>query len=180
MSGHPELGGPMPFATLLLSVVMFGPVALEPITETSVLDAPTRHIRAMHDSTRALLRRGFRESPSFAALVKRLQQSDVYVYIEQVDRLPGGLEGRLMMLPRAHEHRYVRIQLAMRGAPEDCIAVLGHELQHAVEVADAEDVFDEAGMNRLYQKIGIRGGEHLYDTAAAQQMGRTVRRELVS
>ncbi len=170
----------LPFATLLLSVVMFGPAALEPITETSVLDAPTRHIRAMQGSTRTLLRRGYRESPSFAALVKRLQRSDVYVYVEQVDRLPGALEGRLMMLPRAHEHRYVRIQLAMHGAPEDCIAVLGHELQHAVEVAEAEDVFDEAGMNRLYQRIGIRGGEHLYDTAAAQQMGRTVRRELVS
>jgi hypothetical protein len=168
----------LPFATLLLSAVMFGPVALEPITENAVLEAPTRHIRTTHANVRTLLRRGFRESPSFAALVRRLQQSDVYVYVEEVDRLPGALEGRLMMLPRAHEHRYVRIQLAMRGSPEDCIATLGHELQHAVEIAGAQDVFDQEGMTRLYQKIGIRGGVHLYDTAAAQQMGRTVRREL--
>lgn len=169
----------LPFATLLLSTLLFAP-HVEPMPESAVLEAPTRHIRATDGSVRRLLRRGYRDSPSFAALVMRLQRSDVYVYIEEVPRLPGALEGRLMMLPRAHEHRYVRIQIALRGAADDSVALLGHELQHAVEVAEAGDVFDQDGMTRLYQRIGMRGGEHVYDTTAAQEMGRMVRRELTS
>jgi hypothetical protein len=172
------------FASLLLSALMMTPpiVALPAaaLTETALLEAPTRHVRTTDASIRKLLKRGLRGSPSFAALVRRLQQSDVYVYVEDVPRLPGALEGRMMMLPRAHEHRYVRIQIALRGDSEDSVAVLGHKLQHAVEIAEAQDVFDQDGVARLYQRIGVRGGEHLYDTVAAQQMGRTVRRELTT
>lgn len=167
------------FATILLAAGLFAAPAV-PMTEDAVLEAPTRHIRTTDASVRKLLRRGFRDSPSFAALVARLQQSDVYVYVEEVPRLPAAIEARLMMLPRAHQHRYVRIQISLRGSPEDSVAILGHELQHAVEVADAREVIDQDGMARLYQRIGMRGGEHVYDTAAAQQMGRTVRRELMS
>jgi len=171
------------FASLLLSAALMAPpiVALPPaaaVTESAVLEAPTRHIRTTDATMRRLLKRGFRGSPSFAALVTRLQRSDVYVYVEEVPRLPGALEGRMMMLPRAHQHRYIRIQIALRGDNEDSVAVLGHELQHAVEVAEAEDVFDQDALAKLYQRIGVRGGEHVYDTVAAQQMGRTVRREL--
>jgi hypothetical protein len=165
------------FASLLLSAILFAPT-IEPATEFAVLEAPTRHIRTTDIPVRKLLRNGFRHSASFAALIGKLQQSDVFVYVEEVDRLPAALEGRLMMLPSAHGYRYVRIQIALRGAPEDSIAVLGHELQHAVEVADAPEVQDQDGMSRLYERIGSHKGSHVYDTAAAQEMGRTVRREL--
>lgn len=165
-------------ASVIVSLALFAPVVVEPITEAAVLDAPSRHVRTTNNAMDALLRRGFRRSPSFAALVTHLQRSDVYVYIEEVPRLPGALEGRLMMQPLAHGHRYVRIQIALRGAREDSISLLGHELQHAAEVADAPDVRDQDGMTQLYERIGVRGGLHVYDTVAAQAMGRTVLREL--
>lgn len=170
------------FAPLLVAALLLAPRPSTPVidagTEAAVLDAPTRHIRTMDAAIRKLLKRGVRHSPSFAALVTRLQDSDIYVYVELVDRLPGAIEGRLMMQPTAHGHRYLRIQLALRGAFDDSVAVLGHELQHAVELADAEDVIDQDGMASLYQRIGSRSGEHVYDTMAAQEMGRMVRREL--
>ena len=162
---------------LLLSAVLFAP-AIEPFTETALLDAPTRRVRTTDHSVRKLLKRGYRQSSAFRAMVTRLQRSDVYVYVEEVPRLPGALEGRTMILPAAHGHRYVRIQIALRGSTEDAIALLGHELQHAVEIADAVEVTDEKGMEALYVRIGIRGGAHIYDTLAAQEMGRRVRREL--
>lgn len=166
-------------APLFLAALFFAPTApYEPLTESTVLEAPTRHIRTTDNSVRKMLRRGYRQSATFADLVARLQRSDVIVYIEDVPRLPGALEGRLMMLPRAHDHRYVRIQIALRGAPEDAIAVLGHELQHAVEIAEAVEVSDTDGLARLYRRIGLQSGPHLYDTLAAQAAGRTVRREL--
>ena len=170
------------FAPLLVAAILFAPriatPVLNPETEVAVLDAPTRHVRTMDVAIRKLLKRGVRHSPSFAALVTRLQDSNVYVYVELVDRLPGALEGRLMMLPTANGHRYVRVQIALHGSSDDSVAVLGHELQHAVEVANAEEVIDQATMAKLYQRIGSRGGEHVYDTVAAQEMGRMVRREL--
>ena len=166
-------------APLLLAALFLGtPLPDAPLTESAVLDAPTRHIRTTDQSVRKLLRRGYRQSRSFADLVNRLQRSDVIVYIEDLPRLPASLEGRMMMLPRVHAHRYVRIQITLRGSAEDAIAILGHELQHAVEVADAAEVDNADGLARLYQRIGIRSGRHLYDTAAAQDKGRTVRREL--
>jgi hypothetical protein len=170
------------FAPLLVAALLLAPRGNTPVLnagiEASVLDAPTRHIRTMDATIRKLLKRGVRHSPSFASLMTRLQDSDVYVYVELVDRLPGAIEGRTMMLPAAHTHRYVRIQIALHGSIDDSIAVLGHELQHAVEIANAEDVIDQVGMARLYERIGSRGGENVYDTMAAQEMGRTVRREL--
>jgi hypothetical protein len=167
-------------APLFLAALMYTPPSLPfaPLTEADVLEAPTRHIRTTDVAVGALLRRGYRYSSTFAALVKRLQRSDVIIYVEDVPRLPGALEGRLMMLPRVHGFRYLRIQLSLRGAPEDGIAVLGHELQHAVEVAEAMDVTDATALERLYQRIGIRFGPQIYDTVAAQETGRTVRREL--
>ena len=165
-------------APLFLAVLFSSPVPLAPLTESDVLDAPTRHIRTTDQSVKKLLRRGYRQSRTFADLVRRLQRSNVIVYIEDVPRLPASLDGRMMVLPGAHGHRYVRIQIAPRGSPEDSIALLGHELQHAVEVADAADVNDGATLAKLYQRIGISSGRHLYDTFAAQDTGRMVRREL--
>ena len=163
----------------LLAVLLFAPpLPPMPLTEADVLEAPTRHIRSSDQSVRKLLRQGYRKSSTFASLVTRLQRSDVIVYIEDVPRLPGALEGRMMMLPRVNGYRYVRIQIALRGSPEDSIGTLAHELQHAVEVANATDVIDIEGLARLYQRIGIRSGPDVYDTNAAQQTGRTVRREL--
>jgi hypothetical protein len=163
---------------LLAALFLAAPLPFEPLTEGEVLEAPTRHIRTTDNAVRRLMRRGYRESRTFASLVARLQRSDVIVYIEDVPRLPGALEGRMMMLPRAHGYRYVRIQVALRGAPEDSIALLGHELQHAVEIAEAVEVSDTVGLSELYQRIGMRSGPHVYDTTAAQEAGKTVRREL--
>ena len=110
-------------------------LALVPLTESAALDSPYRHVRTQDRSIRYLLKRGFNHSPTFARLMARLEHSDVIVYVEEVPRLPGALEGRMMMLPTSHGQRYVRIQIALRGAPDDSIALLGHELQHATEVA---------------------------------------------
>jgi hypothetical protein len=165
----------------LAPLVLSGLIAVSPLLPESVaLDSPTRHVRSVDRSIAKLLARGYRHSPTFAGLISQLQESDVFVYIEEVPRLPAGLEGRMMMLPRAHEHRYVRIQIALRGAPEDSIAIIGHELQHALEIAGAPDVGDQDTMTRLYERIGVRGGDHVYDTIAAQEMGRTVRKELLA
>jgi hypothetical protein len=84
------------------------------------------------------------------------------------------------MLPTSNGQRYVRIQIALRGAPDEGIAILAHELQHAIEVAQETHVSDQAELAALYQRIGTRSGHLIYDTQAAQEVGRLVRRELLA
>jgi hypothetical protein len=165
---------------LFASLAVTAALALAPLTERAALDSPYRHVRTQDRSIRLLLKRGFTHSPTFARLMARLEQSDVIVYVEEVPRLPGALEGRMMMLTASHGRRYLRIQLAMRGASEDSIAVLGHELQHAVEVAEEVGVIDQTTLAVLYRRIGTRGGPEVYDTVAAQDVGRIVRKELLA
>jgi hypothetical protein len=163
------------FASLAVSAAL----ALAPLTASAALDSPFRHVRTQDGSVRSLLKRGFTRSPTFARLMARLEQSDVIVYVEEAS-LPSTLDGRIMMLPVSHGRRYVRIQLALRGAPDEAIAVLGHELQHAIEVAQDAGVIDPKTFAALYRRIGTRGGPEIYDTLAAQDVGRTVRRELLA
>ena len=60
--------------------------------------------------------------------------------------------------------------------------MLGHELQHAVEIAEAVDVIDAASMATLYRRIGepTRSvvAAQCYDTAAARDVGTVVLTEL--
>jgi hypothetical protein len=154
--------------------------AAPPFDAATLLDAPRRHVRTTDKVLRALLRTGYEHSATFAALLQRLEQSDVIVYIEDVPRLPGALEGRLAILTSAHGVRYLRIQIARRGTPNDTIAVLGHELRHAIEVADASGVVDSGGLVALYRRIGIDRGHNEFDTIEAQDTGRRVLKELVA
>jgi hypothetical protein len=160
-------------------VIAFGANA-QPLTATAILESPTRHVRTTDRAIRSLLRAGFEQSSTFAALMRRLAVSDLTIYIEEVPRLPGALEGRMVMQPPAHGFRYLRIQIARRGSPSDTIALIGHELRHAVEVADALEVTDARSLTALYRRIGLAQGQDLFDTDAARETGKRVLRELLA
>jgi hypothetical protein len=165
---------------LFASLVLSNALAFAPLSERAALESTHRHVRTQDRSVRYLLKRGFTQSATFAHLMARLEYSDVIVYVEEVARLPGALEGRMLMLTSAGGQRYVRIQITLRGSPLDSIALLGHELQHAIEVAQDTGVRDQVQLEALYQRIGTRGGPHVFDTVAAQDVGRMVRRELAA
>lgn len=155
-------------------------LAATPIAPSAVLESPTRHVRTAIPYITSLLKEGFSRSPTFARLVTRLERSDLIIHIETSVTLPPGIEGRLLLLPRAHETRYVRIQIAIAESRTDAIALVAHELQHAQELADAPEVTDMAAFEALYERIGIRSGWHQYETEAAQAVARRVRREVTS
>src|SRR5215831_17321947 len=94
-------------------------MAATPPPPSAVLESPTRHIRTTGPYVDTLLKDGFYRSPTFARLVTRLERSDLIVYVEAVPRMPPGIEGRMMMTPRTHDHRYVRIQMGMQGSAAD-------------------------------------------------------------
>jgi hypothetical protein len=148
-------------------------------TAREMLLAPERRVRSTNPRLQTLLLEGARRSPTFASLVAALDGTNVIVYIETVLSLSKGTLGRITIVPIAGSHRYLRIQIRPDLTQHEAIALLGHELKHAVEVAQDASVRDDAGMIRLYERIGhSTGGDHVYDTAAAQNAGRQVRREL--
>ena len=145
----------------------------------AVMTAPTRHVRAIDEAMSSMLAEGMRRSGTFAHLVLALDQSDVIVYIESGRKMPAAIAGRLFLVAGPEGHRYLRIQVTGHPQSKEIIALVGHELRHALEVAEFPAVRDEASLIALYERIGHRSsGAHHYDTVAAQDTGRQVRAEL--
>jgi hypothetical protein len=140
------------------------------------------HVRTPDARIRAAITDGVERSPLFRDLVAQLDASDVIVYV-QVDRaMPPRLQGRLGLLSVAGGRRYVIVRIACFLTGTQQIAILGHELQHAVEIANAESVVDEASLAAEYKRIGFGSGAVLagtgYDSRAAIDAGVRVWREL--
>jgi hypothetical protein len=152
-----------------------------PASKADLLESPYRHVRTTNPRVQRLLEIGVSRSPTFASLIARLNASDVIVYIEQTDNIPKTLDGRLLLMPLANNQRYLRIQINRTGTLPDLISLIGHELRHAIEVAEAIEVRDERALERLYRRIGAPSTTlHSYDTDAAQTTGRRVRKELLA
>jgi|SRR5215204_2394397 len=137
------------------------------------------HVRGATPQITALIKRAVSRSPTFASLVAALDRTDVIVYIERTRRLPSGVDGQLAFSGAAGPLRYLRAQVIVDLEEDAMLAIAGHELQHALEVAAHPEVRDAATLGALYEKIGI-GMSHRgrFDTAAAQLAGRRVRNEL--
>jgi hypothetical protein len=146
-----------------------------------LMNAPDRRVRATDARLHSFLAEGLNRSRTFASLMTALNRTDVIVYVESVMILPKNTMGRLAMMPMTGNFRYLRIQIRSDLSRREAIALIGHELQHALEIADATDVRDTTALIGLYQRIGHpSNGDHAYDTDAAQDTGRIVMRELNS
>ena len=105
-----------------------------------------------------LLCRGHGPLPSFRRLVNRLEQSDVIVYIDLRPDMRPDVGGSLRFLAESATDRFLRIQLNRSVAKLWRVALLGHELQHAVEVAEAPGIHSAEDLRMLYRQIGVRTG----------------------
>jgi hypothetical protein len=113
-----------------------------------------KHVRSTDPSLRAQIRDARAASPTFRRLIARLERSDVIVYVTRHYDMSPTLDGQITFTASAGGVRYLNIRLAWDLPPQRLAATLAHELQHAVEIADAEDVVDEASMARAYARMG--------------------------
>lgn len=170
----------------LLALALSGSLpgaAAEPLAADAhhALTSPYRHVRATDARIAAAIADGMRRSHTFAQLVLSLNRSDVIVYIQPVDRLPATMLGRMILLTKTHTRaqRYVRIQVLAQTGMDDLVSIIGHELQHAMEIADNPDVRDHAALVSLYRRLGAGRSDALgFDTEAAQVAGTQIKREL--
>ena len=130
-----------------------------------------------------LLRAGVARSATFRALVDRLEAGNVFVYVSFSNTLKSGLAGKLTWMTKAGNFRYLKATINIEQNPDQMIATLAHELQHALEVSADEDVTDQRSLIALYKRIGRpswSGQTASWETEAAQDTGYQVRRELVT
>jgi hypothetical protein len=133
--------------------------------------------RGADEKARLVLEEGQARSETIRRLVARLEQSDLIVIVQLCHVMPPAL-GDTRILASDAESRYLRVRIAAAAGRIDRLVVLGHELQHAVEIASAPDVRDSDGQRVLGQRIGW--GHDLgrgYETQAAIDAGDAVRGE---
>ena len=147
-------------------------------------DTPDRdpRVRALDPRLADIVDAGLRQSPTFHSLVDRLEEGEVVVYL-RATTLVSPLQGRLTFMSNVAGRRYVLIEVARDLDVPRMIAMVGHELQHAVEILDAPDIMDSSTMAAAYERWGFRqrntGDRRIgFDTAAAVLAGRQVWREL--
>ena len=173
---------------IVLTVVLLSSTATFAIAPAERIDAAAVEVRGgprvrPHDSRiAALLVEGIARSSRLRHLIDRIEQSDLIVYIETQPALRGRVAGSLTWLTKTALFRYVRVSISPDQFGEPGIALLAHELQHALEVAEAASVVDPSSLEALYRKIGQRVGVHVsgWDTEAARVVGEDVRRELAA
>jgi hypothetical protein len=143
------------------------------------------HLRTTDAWLRTLIREGIETSPTFRVLVARLERSDVVVYVQcSAYGRPSAVNGgRLTFVSSAGGFRYVVVQMARLPSRAQQIAMLAHELQHAVEIADRPEIIDALSLARAYRHMAdaseVRSGDRVaFDTAAAIAMGVRVLLEL--
>ncbi len=146
--------------------------------DQAALDPMTR-IRPVQTLAARLLDDGMTKSPTFRRLVARLQRSDVIVYVTIRLDMRSSLGGSLRYVGRSATDRFLLVSLNAQNSRQMLVALLGHELQHATEVADAPDVTSEPALSSLYRRIGIRMAPGAWDSVAAQQTGQRVRAEVL-
>lgn len=166
----------------LLLLVLIATIAFPATAVASDGALPFPHIRSPEPQMRALIEDAIDSSPTVRALVARITASDVVVFVACEHDPNVKASGRLNFMTAAGGVRYVVIRLKPKRRAA-AIAMLAHELQHAMEIADAPAIVDDESLAREYARIGYRShSAHglAFDTKAAVDVGRRVVEELIA
>ncbi len=139
----------------------------------------TARVRCLDRESLQLLGTVRDQSPTVRRMLERLEKSDLITYIRIGPSLSfARARATTRILGHVREARFVLISITSLAAEVDRVLLLGHELQHAVELADAPWVRDDDGMVEMYERIGWRESSFTFETPAAVDAGRQVREEV--
>lgn len=165
---------------LILSLTLCAVVMSSSVLSAAV-PSSTIHLRPQDGRLTQLLRDGVARSTTLKALADRIEASQVIVYVAINPLMRSSLSGMLTWMTRAGGMSYLRASISPDLTPDQMIATIAHELQHAVEVIEDESVNDEKSLVALYRRIGQQNGSAApsrWETVAAQKTGFQVRKEL--
>ena len=126
----------------------------------------------------AMLDEGLCRSATFRSLVAAVKTSDLIVYVNVKRLSSGNLAGGLQFVAATATSRIMRVVIGLTVDRTARIARLGHEIQHAVEVAGAPTIRSSTAFADFYRSHGVPGATpHAYETEAARLTEQRIRRE---
>ena len=139
------------------------------------------HVRTTESKILALIDAGISGSATFRGLIATLNESDVIVYImpNLTRQTVGGYLAHSIVA--RGRYRYLRVAINIGGTEHRLVSLLAHELQHAVEVAQAPDARDSQSLERLFGRLAVAFGcgvTNCFETKAARNVEYIVRDEL--
>lgn len=137
-------------------------------------------VRARSPLALAAMEFGLRHSTTFEALWEGLQETDMIVYVDSDLKPLGDIWGHTSFISKTPQCRYVRVAITAHLNLSQAAALLGHELQHVLEIAAHPEVIDEASMSAMYERYGRHSRyENSYDSQEAVDVGTRVAAELM-
>ena len=142
------------------------------------IDAP--HLRPLNQTSGALMANAQQKSATVRELIDTLEASNLVAYVYVTPLTKDSAESGLRFLGSSKVQRFVLITISDDSTADRRIELLGHELQHAVEVASREWVSDDADYQRLISMVGWRDSTRArgYETTAANRTESRVRRDV--
>ena len=165
------------FAILVFAIALLH-AAPSAAAETAP-QASDRPVRIASELDELWLQPGICRSATFRRLIADLARSDVLVYVQPRVLPYPGIGGILRFLSATPTHRILLVMIDVKALGShrlSAIAMLAHELRHALEVADAPEIRSVESFNDYYRRYDMGNGTS--DTRAAQEAGRSVRAEL--
>lgn len=160
-----------------VAVLMTGALAL---AQTHATPAP--RIRPETEQAEALVRDLLARSPTARTLANAIQASDVIVYLRHRTFTETTLDGRIGFVHSRTPTRILIVEIGCGRSWMTQLVALGHELQHAVEIAAAPDVTGPAALASHFDRIGVRAGTldaATFETRRAQEIGAQIRQEVL-
>ena len=150
------------------------------LSSTVLAAEPNPHIRILDHALAKTVSDGIARSPTFARIVDGLDRSNVVVYIGFSKVLPPSLGGRTTFMTATGKWRYLRIVICTHLSEVQRIAMVAHELHHALEIGSSPEVRDLHSLADLYKAIGVPAAcqTQCYETASAIDAADDVDREL--
>jgi hypothetical protein len=140
---------------------------------------PDSVIRPLNSVLASTLRTSYDASATVRAIVDELERSDLLVHvIAMAPERRRYFAGAMQFVVKSGDRRILRITIDQWLSPENRAAILGHELQHALEVSRAAAVIDAATFAEFYRRIGREavGGPNVecFETEEARHVGEQV------
>lgn len=138
------------------------------------------HVRSDNPRLRRLADRGLEQSETFRRISATLGDSDVIIYFDSGDCECRRARACLSFVATAAGVRYLRASVSLRQIDDELIEQMGHELQHALEVASEPDITSESSLAAFYSSHAQScGSVRCYETGAALVAQQAIRRELL-
>jgi hypothetical protein len=140
------------------------------------------HVRVADRGLKAMLETGATQSPALRALLADLEAAPILVFIDCGVQMRTRVGARLNFVTSVDGVRYVRVGVDCSLGARHQLALLAHELQHALEIAGRPDVVDVDSMASYYEDVGYFTYKNRtakgFETAAAIAMQQRVDDEI--